>query len=237
MCARCAFACHRPRATVAWVPWISGALHRTAVWALELLCPCRLVAGGWACRGDPARRRFCRRKLCRRSVKRRSVRWRSCRALRAPLVGAASADHTHRQSGRQRACLHLRQHHRARAQQVSGGDSPATQASAQHSAWVRPSTHTAKVCWGAGARTLWLGRGKRKRSKRKLCGGLGVLKEVNSRCQCSAGAQIARQSKDGVGWGRPPPSDNASAVVERLALPSCAGVTGTHPGRCPGPVL
>ena len=191
MCGACArrdvLLPHRPLPRDGSVGPGSAAPYIAPLWALELLCPCRLVAGGWAWRRDPARRRFCRRKL-----------WRAvgpcggaAAAARAPCaIGGSCICRSHASAIRAatRICLlHLRQHHRARAQQISGGDSPATQASAQPLC-VGPSTRAAKVCWGAGARALWLGRGKRKTSKRKLCGALGVLKEVNSRYQvfCAA---------------------------------------------------
>ena len=94
-----------PRLTVAWVPWISGALHRTALWAVDPLCPSRLVAGGWAWRRDSVRGRFRRRKLCGDKASGAPCGG-AAAAARAPCaIGgrAASADHTHRESGRQRA--------------------------------------------------------------------------------------------------------------------------------------
>ena len=81
--ARCAFASSAAPRDGSVGPG-SAAPYIAPLWALELLCPCRLVAGGWAWRGDPARRRFCRRKLWRRKASSgRSVRWRSCRRARS----------------------------------------------------------------------------------------------------------------------------------------------------------
>ena len=88
--------------------------------------------------------------MATKSVKRsvRAVAQLPPRALRAPLVGAASADHTHRQSGRQRAsacCIcasttapgpsrYLAATHRQRRHLRS------------HSEWVRP--HAQRRCVG-----------------------------------------------------------------------------------------
>ena len=75
---------HRPLPRDGSVGPGSAAPYIAPLWALELLCPCRLVAGVWAWRRDPARRRFCRRKLWRRKASSgRSVRWRSCRRARS----------------------------------------------------------------------------------------------------------------------------------------------------------
>ena len=143
--ARCAFASSAAPRDGSVGPG-SAAPYIAPLWALELLCPCRLVAGGWAWRRDPARRRFADVSCGERSV--RAVAQLPPRALRAPLVGAASADHTHRQSGRQRAsacCIcasttapgpsrYLAATHRQRRHLHS------------HSAWVRP--HAQRRCVG-----------------------------------------------------------------------------------------
>ena len=178
-------------ATVAWVPWISGALHRTALWAVDPLCPSRLVAGGWAWRRDSVRGRFRRRKLCGDKASGAPCGG-AAAAARAPCaIGGSCICRSHASGIRAatRICLlHLRRHHRARAQQISGGDSPATQASAQHSACVHTRSEGVLGSW----RALWLGRGKRKRRKRKLCRGLGVLKEASSRYQVFASTPVGR---------------------------------------------
>ena len=166
----------RAPATVAWVPWISGALHRTALWAVDPLCPSRLVAGGWAWRRDSVRGRFRRRKLCGDKASGAPCGG-AAAAARAPCAigGAASADHTHRESGRQRAsacCI------------CAGTTAPgpsrylaATHRQRRHlHSTLRVSTRAAKVCWGAGAHCGWV-EGRERDARESSVEGLACSKK------------------------------------------------------------
>ena len=97
------------------------------------------------------------------------------RALCAPLVGAASADHTHRESGRQRAsacCI------------CAGTTAPgpsrylaATHRQRRHlHSTLRVSTRAAKVCWGAGAHCGWV-EGRERDARESSVEGLACSKK------------------------------------------------------------